>query len=110
MTASTEPSKTQGLLHGRVHLSTACLVTLAMVDLVSTLVWLNAGHAEGNPLFAFLASLGTFYFVLGKLILLIAPVCILEFARKHRPITAEVGTWVAFALYAFLYLRHIVSL
>ncbi len=95
---------------GRVHLSTLCLVILATFDLVTTLFWLHIGFGEGNPFFAAIAArFGGIGFAIAKLIFVFVPVGILEYARKKRPITAEIGTWVAFLAYGFLYLRHLVN-
>lgn len=95
---------------GRVHLSTLCLVVLATFDLVTTLFWLHIGFGEGNPFFAAIAArFGGIGFAIAKLIFVFVPVGILEYARTKRPTTAELGTWVAFLAYGFLYLRHLVQ-
>lgn len=91
------------MFKGQVHASTVCLLILGTLDLVSTLVWLNAGMAEGNPLFRALAQHGSLAFAAGKLALLLGPVLILEYARQTHPKSAEQGTWVAFAAYLALY-------
>jgi len=81
-----------------------------MFDLVTTLMWLNQGMGEGNSLFSALAAYGSFALVAGKLLFVVVPVVILEYARTKKPGTAEVGTWVAAILYAFLYVRHLLAL
>ena len=91
-------------------MSTLVLATIAMFDLVSTLVWLNAGHGEGNPFFAFLASRGSFVFVLGKMAFFALPLMTIEWARTKRPLTAEIGTWVAAAAYIYLWGSHVIAL
>jgi hypothetical protein len=83
------------------------LLTVGAFDLVTTLVWLNMGHAEGNPLFAWLAGYGGFALVGGKLLFLFGPVLILEWARVRRPVSAEIGTWLALILYLWLYVGHL---
>lgn len=93
-----------------VRLSTLVLVTVALFDLVSTLMWLNMGHGEGNPLFAYLASIGTGPFVLGKLMFLVLPLLAIEYARTKRPITAEIGTWFAATAYIGLWASHVLRL
>lgn len=87
-----------------------CLTTIALFDLVTTLIWLNAGMAEGNPLFAWLASHGSLPFVMGKLAFVALPIMAIEWARRRRPVTAEIGTWVAAGAYAFLWGSHVVRL
>jgi len=95
---------------GKVHLSTLCLVLLATFDLVTTLFWLHIGFGEGNPLFAAIAGrFGGIGFAIAKLVFVFVPVGLLEYARTKRPITAEIGTWVAFLAYGFLYLKHLVN-
>lgn len=95
---------------GKVHLSTLCLVLLATFDLVTTLFWLHIGFGEGNPLFAAIAArFGGIGFAIAKLVFVFVPVAILEYARTKRPTTAEIGTWVAFLAYGFLYLRHLID-
>lgn len=100
----------QSLHTTKVRLSTLALVTVAMFDLVTTLMWLNAGHGEGNPLFAFLASKGSFAFVLGKLAFVVGPLLIIEWARSKRPVTAEIGTWIAALAYTYLWGSHVLAL
>jgi len=97
-------------LNDRVHLSTLVLLTIGAFDLVTTLIWLNRGGLEGNPLFSMFASMGSFALVFAKLAFLIIPVLILEYARSKRPASGEIGTWVAAGAYAFLYIRHLLSL
>ena len=90
-----------------VHLSTIVLVTVGIFDLVTTLVWLNQGNQEGNPLFAWLAGHGSVVFALGKLAFLILPILALEYARKSNPKSAEQGTWLAACFYVFFYVAHL---
>lgn len=91
------------MLNSHVRLSTACLVTIGLFDLVTTIMLLSRGMGEGNPLFSWLLQFGTWAFVLGKVIFLAGPVLIIEYARQKHPETAEQATWIAFAAYAFLY-------
>lgn len=100
----------KSLTSGRVHLSTLVLVTIAMFDLVTTLMWLNAGHGEGNPFFAWLASHGSLPFVAGKLAFLAPPILLIEWARVRRPMTAELGTWAAAALYGTMWGSHVLAM
>lgn len=93
-----------------IRLSTAVLITIGMFDLITTLMWLNQGNREGNPIFAWLASLGSVPFVIGKLLFLIGPILILEFVRKTHPKSAEQGTWIAVVFYGVLYVSHLLQL
>lgn len=99
------------MLGQKVHLSTLCLVTIGLFDLVTTLMLLRQGTvAESNPLFAPLLRYGAPGLILGKLVFLVGPVLILEFARTKHPKTAEQATWVAFVAYALLYGSHLIRL
>ncbi len=91
-----------------VQLSTICLVTVALFDLVTTMMLLNQGFGESNPLFASLLRYGGGVFVFAKVIFLVGPILILEYARTKHPRSAEQGTWIAFAAYTLLYVAHLV--
>jgi hypothetical protein len=91
----------------KVRLSTLCLLIVGVSDLILSLIWLNAGYGEGNPLFAWLARYGSIPFAMGKIIFLAGPIGIIEFARKTHPRTAELGTWTAVALYMLFLLTHV---
>ncbi|MGV3617213.1 MAG: DUF5658 family protein [Fimbriimonas sp.] len=90
-----------------MHLSTLCLLTIGTFDLVTTLMWLNVGHAEGNAIFAYFAERGSLPLVGAKLAFLFGPVLMLELARRYRPTSAEIGTWFAALAYAYLYVSHL---
>ncbi|MES1228412.1 MAG: DUF5658 family protein [Armatimonadota bacterium] len=92
---------------GRIYLSTAVLLTVGLIDLVSTLMWLGLVHHEGNPLFRSLLAFGPSGMILGKAVFLLGPVALLEFARTKRPLSAEQGTWLAAAAYLALWLTQI---
>lgn len=98
------------MLFGKVYISTLALITVAMFDLVTTLMWLHNGMAEGNQFFAWLAGHGSLALVFAKLLFIIIPVLILEYARSKRPVTAEIGTWIATGLYLYLYVGHLLAL
>jgi len=94
-----------------VHLSTAVLLTIATFDLITTLLWLNMGGLEGNPLFAFVATnYGSVGLVVAKMVYLVVPVSLLEFVRVKKPRSGEIGTWLAAGLYAALYVGHLVQM
>jgi hypothetical protein len=95
------------MLKSHVRLSTACLVTLGLFDLVTTIMLMGRGFGEGNPIFSRLLQYGPWAFVLGKVLFLAGPVLIIEFARKSHPKTAEQATWLAFCAYAFLYVMQL---
>lgn len=95
------------MLSNKVHLSTLCLVTIGLFDLVTTMMLLNQGFGESNPIFGPLLRLGGPVFVLAKILFLAGPILILEYARTKHPKSAEQGTWIAFIAYSALYLSHL---
>jgi hypothetical protein len=97
------------MLRSQVRLSTLCLVTIGIFDLVTSLYFLNQGLEEGNPIFAVAARSGSLPFAALKVAFLAFPICLLEFVRRRHPKSAEQGTWIAFAAYVTLYLAHLLS-
>jgi len=87
----------------KIHLSTILLFTIGVIDLISTIMFLELGGNEGNPIFRNLLNHGVPVFALGKLVFLAGPIAILEFARRKAPHSAEAGTWIAFGFYALLW-------
>lgn len=98
------------MLQNRVHKSTKVLVAIAMFDLVLTLALLRVGMAEGNPLFAWLLQYGERPFIAGKVLFVVGPVLMLEWARTRAPRSAERGTWIAAVLYVLLLGTHLTAL
>lgn len=88
----------------RVATSTLALATVGLFDLVTTLLLLRLGMAEGNPIFAhILAQHGSHAFVGAKVLCLAGPIAILEWARTKHPKSADQGAWLAFVAYFGLY-------
>lgn len=98
------------MLKSSVRLSTACLVTLGLFDLVATILLLAMGMAEGNPIFSRLLQLGVPIFVLSKVIFLVGPILLIEYARIDHPKSAEQATWIAFTAYAFLFVLQLLRI
>lgn len=99
------------MLSRRVRLSTLVLVTIAMFDLVSTVLLLAAGFGESNPLFGtLLERAGIGAFIAAKSLFVAGPVLLLEHVRTRSPQSAEQGTWIAAASYAMLYCVHLIRL
>ena len=96
------------MLVRRVNLSTLVLVTIALFDLFTTVLLLNLGMQESNPLFSPLLDLGFPAFVSGKLLFVAGPILLLEFVRTKHPRSAEQGTWIAAGFYGMLYILHLV--
>lgn len=97
-------------LRNEVRLSTVLLVAIGTFDLVTTLMWMNSGFMEGNPIFAAIAAHGSIFFALCKLVFLFGPVLILEFARNRKPMLADCATWFAICAYLGLYGGHLIQL
>lgn len=94
-----------------MHLSTLCLVTVGVTDLIFTIALLGQGFGEGNPLFRWLLrEFGPAGFIGGKALLLSGPVLLLEWVRTKKPVSAEQGTWIAFIAYFGLLVLQFVRL
>src|SRR5438105_4478450 len=62
------------------------IVCIGVVDLATTLYWVHThGAQEANPLFRHYLAMGPVWFALMKMVLLLAPVFLLEWARRRRP-------------------------
>lgn len=93
-----------------LHLSTALLLLIGALDLISTLVLMKLGMREANPLFARILQTGIPNFVAAKVFFLACPILVLEYVRTKKPRSAEQGTWIAVLAYLVLYLTHISKL
>jgi hypothetical protein len=98
------------LVVGNLRLSTILLLTIGLFDLVASLMMFRMGYTEGNPLFRYLLEQSQASFVFGKIVFLAAPIAMLEYAHQIKPKTGEIGTWVAFWLYATIYVAHMIRL
>jgi hypothetical protein len=84
------------------------IVLVCLADLFTTIALLTRGLAEeGNPIMRYYLEYGLLPFALAKLVLVIAPVVIIEWGRRHRPRTvkmlARAGVLVYLALYAGMF-------
>jgi hypothetical protein len=80
------------------------LFVIGVADLATTLLWVNShGATEANPVFAHYLAEGPFVFALMKLVLLAAPIYLLEWARCHRPIFTLRAARFAIGAYLVLY-------
>lgn len=105
-----DKTRSPGFFGRHVRLSTLCLTTVALFDLVTTMVLLGRGMEEGNPLFASFLEQGPQVFVAAKVLFLAGPILILEYVRTKNPRSAEQGTWLAFLAYAGLYGAHLMQI
>src|SRR5437660_799811 len=89
---------------GKVCFSTYLLGSICMVDLSTTVVLLRfGGAAEANPLMARFLAHGVCAFVGAKLVFILLPICILEWARRRRPLFVLRAVAFGIAAYLMLY-------
>lgn len=96
------------MLARRVQLSTLVLATLAIFDMVTTVMLLSQGYGESNPIFSPFVAYGSAAFIAAKLLFLVIPILLLEYVRTKKPMSAEQGTWIAAGFYGMLYVLHLV--
>ncbi len=87
------------------------IVAIGVLDLTTTLLWVhNHGAQEANPVFSYYLALGPFWFALMKMVMLLAPVFLLEWAARHRPSFARKGARFAIAAYLTMYIVGVAQL
>ncbi len=81
------------------------LVLVALLDLLTTVVWLRTGRAvEINPIMAYVLSLGMEAFVAVKVSTLVAYVGVVEWYRRYKSaILAELVGRITLASYIAIY-------
>lgn len=91
---------------------TFVLAALCLLDLSSTIWWVSYRNAsEGNPLMAYyLLHGGTVAFALAKLVLMVMPLFIAEWARRLRPRFVHAALRVGIAGYLGLYALGVVQI
>ncbi len=66
------------------------IILVCVADLLTTIALITRGLAEeGNPIMRFYLQYGLMPFALAKLVLVLAPVVIIEWGRRHRPQTVK---------------------
>ncbi|MGQ9454332.1 MAG: DUF5658 family protein [Armatimonadota bacterium] len=82
------------------------LVCIAMLDLITTLVWLGAGLViEVNPIMAAVLNFGIWAFVGVKVFTLVAYVLVIEWYRRYRSARwALVVSRITLASYVAVYI------
>ena len=87
------------------------LLIVGLVDLLTTLVWVSHhGAQEGNPIFSYYLTMGPLWFIAMKMVCLLCPILIFEWARNHRPRVARVGARIAIAGYLLFYVVGVARL
>jgi hypothetical protein len=80
------------------------IFVIGIADLATTLIWVNThGAQEANPVFAHYLAMGPVVFSLMKLVMLAAPIFLLEWARRHSPVFTRRAARFAIAAYVGLY-------
>lgn len=98
------------MLKRPIHASTIVLTSIALIDMITSLVLFRMGYREANHLFRWLLQFGIPAFVGFKFLFLAIPIVLLEYARIHRPKSAEQGTWLAVVLYCAFYAMNLVRM
>jgi hypothetical protein len=80
------------------------IFSLGIADLTTTLLWVQKhGAEEANPLFAHYLDMGSFWFSVMKIVMLAAPIFLLEWARRSRPRFTTYASRFAIAAYLVMY-------
>ncbi|HLV79680.1 MAG TPA: DUF5658 family protein, partial [Chthonomonadaceae bacterium] len=62
------------------------IATIALADLVTTIIFIqHHGAQEANPVFSRYWKMGIWPFIVAKSICVVAPLFVLEWARRRRP-------------------------
>jgi len=84
---------------------------IGIADLITTLLWVNHhGAQEANPLFRFYLAMGAAWFALMKIVMLAAPILLLEWARSHRPVFTRIASRCAIVGYLGIYVVGVMHL
>ncbi len=86
------------------------IAVIGMVDMVTTLIMVQRGAWEGNPIFEYYLAMGVPWFILMKSIFILAPIFLLELARRHRPVFTKWASRVAIMAYLGLYVIGVMHL
>jgi hypothetical protein len=83
-----------------------CIFVLNIGDAAFTLLWLQRGGGEGNPLMQFMLDIGVGAFLFQKCIVVGIWLLVLTAHRNYR--TARVGLWSTLSVYTLLIVYHLV--
>lgn len=84
------------------------LIVICIADLIITLALLTKGAVEANPWMKSYLEMGVGYFILIKVMFVIGPIAILEWARRHRPQFVKQMSRLAIAAYLASYFSFMV--
>lgn len=94
----------------KISRESVIIAMIGLVDLVTTLILVQRGAWEGNPIFEYYLAKGVLWFVLMKSIFILAPIFLLELARRHRPVFTQWASRVAIIAYLGLYVAGVMHL
>lgn len=87
-----------------IAVESVIIAAIGILDLATTLIWVqHHGAQEGNPIFRYYLALGPHWFAAGKIILLVGPLFVLEWARRRQPRFTLWASRAAIAGYLGLY-------
>jgi len=96
---------------GRISKESCIIAAVGIADLVTTLVWVHThGAQEANPVFAHYLAMGPIWFAAMKLVMLIAPLFLLEWARRRRPRFTQMASRFAIVAYVGMYVVGVARL
>ena len=88
----------------KVANETCVIMAIGLADLATTILFIqHHGAVEANPLFRWCWEMGLAVFIGAKIVLLVGPLTILEWARKHRPIFVSWALRGAIVAYLVMY-------
>jgi len=91
-------------MRARISKENWILLAIGLADLVTTVYWIkNHGADEANPLFRYYLELGLPWFAAMKIVLLVCPILMLEWAWRHRPAFTQLGARFAIVAYLIMY-------
>jgi hypothetical protein len=89
----------------RLSKESILLIGIGSLDLTSTLIWVqNHGAQEANPLFQHYMEMGPIWFAAMKIVMLAAPIFLLEWARRRRPNFTRYASRFAACAYLLMYI------
>src|SRR5258708_25191072 len=87
------------------------LISIGALDLISTLIWVGEhGAQEANPIFQHYLEMGPVWFAVMKIVMLAAPIYLLEWARRRRPVFTRLASRFAVCAYLTMYVVGVAKL
>jgi len=104
-------ANTPEMVRMKLSKESVLLICIGVLDLVSTLIWVNHhGAQEANPIFRTYLELGPMWFALMKIVMLAAPIYLLEWAGRRRPEFTRFASRFAVGAYLLMYVVGVAKL